>query len=412
MIRRSVLVIEDDETLRLLLKEYIENLGWRALSFSSAEEAFQVVEKDHFDLLLVDNHLPGKDGLSFIRELINAGNKTPTILMTGYGTSKNIVTSQELGVKFFLAKPFSLEKLRNAMERAIKFSFNGIVSAEEHEEDDTVIYVHPYTIKNGEKIFFEFVSFGPQQNGAEKWPSICISCQIGCMMGCQFCRTGFLVDRAENINLDTLRNEVTIAKEYHGFSGPVEIVFGGGGEFLLNRNAWELIRSTQDSRYRFRVFTIGLLKPLSRFLDEFGTDERIYKIQISGHFPDQDQREHYMRGTRNNPLAKALVLIENGFAIPRNCLADYNYTLYRDINALLKTAEKTAKLLKGRPFRVRLSEANDFGCFRHVTDQTLINQIESIFLEAEIPTTRFVSRGKKSKAGCGQLSTNIKLAQT
>ena len=418
-----ILIIEDNPEIARCVTEYLEQLGYDILSIGNAEVALELINRNKFSLYLVDIGLPGMNGLKFVDVIRNKKFHEPVIVVTGHGNagkfaeSRNIVDAEALGVSYFLNKPFNLESLANCIEEALMKKMEGeyvksdMAYIRKHEYEDVISYLLPYVTKRGEEISFEFMSIRDPLAKTWEQQTICLSCQVGCKMGCKFCRTGFLVKGPnDNISLEKQEQEIEVATRAHSFSGPIQIVFGGGGEFLLNEDAWELIRKSDPEKYKFRIFTIGLLNPLKRFLTEFHKDPRIYQVQISGHFAKRSEREKYMPGTIGSPLQEIINVIKPHVSVG-NISFCLNHVLFKKINDSMENAIGLAEMIEGTGISSRVSDANDFGRFRRVDDENKIAEIVSAYTTKKIPVSRFTSKGvidEEVKSGCGQLSTNIK----
>lgn len=128
-----VLVVDDEIGIRELLREILEDSGYRVSTASNAQEATSRLKADRPDLVLLDLSLPDKDGLSLIREW-TAGRsfRTPVVMLSAYGSVDNAVEATRLGASDFLEKPVALPKLLAAVKRATSEpepSMDGIFSA-------------------------------------------------------------------------------------------------------------------------------------------------------------------------------------------------------------------------------------------------------------------------------------------
>ena len=114
-----VLVVDDEIGIRELLKEILEESGYRVTTAANAEEAGRRLRADRPDLVLLDLSLPDRDGLSLIREWAAARSfRTPVVMLSAYGSVDNAVEATRLGASDFLEKPISLQKLLAAVKRA------------------------------------------------------------------------------------------------------------------------------------------------------------------------------------------------------------------------------------------------------------------------------------------------------
>ena len=105
-----ILVVDDDEGIRSLIKEYLNENNFLVTSSDSAENAEEKISIIKFDLIILDVMMTGKSGLDFIKQ-----NKskidTPIILLTAKGEAKNRVEGLEIGADDYLPKPFEPKEL-------------------------------------------------------------------------------------------------------------------------------------------------------------------------------------------------------------------------------------------------------------------------------------------------------------
>ncbi len=105
-----ILVVDDDDGIRLLVKKYLSENNYLISTAENAEEAFKKTQIIKFDLIILDIMMPGKNGLEFIKE-----NKkileTPIILLTAKGQANERVEGLEIGADDYLPKPFEPKEL-------------------------------------------------------------------------------------------------------------------------------------------------------------------------------------------------------------------------------------------------------------------------------------------------------------
>lgn len=115
-----VLVVDDEIGVRELLREILEDSGYRVTTASSAAEAHRSLKADRPDVVLLDLSLPDADGLSLIRSWSSSGRlAAPVVVLSGYATIDNAVEATRMGASDFLEKPIALQKLLAAVKRAI-----------------------------------------------------------------------------------------------------------------------------------------------------------------------------------------------------------------------------------------------------------------------------------------------------
>ncbi|MDK2858022.1 MAG: two-component system, OmpR family, phosphate regulon response regulator PhoB [Verrucomicrobiota bacterium] len=109
MAKKQILVIEDEEDIRELVRYNLEREGFGVLEAESGEDGLNAAAQNKPDLILLDLMLPGKDGLQVCRELKRSDDlqEIPLIMMTAKGEESDIVTGLELGAEDYIVKPFS-----------------------------------------------------------------------------------------------------------------------------------------------------------------------------------------------------------------------------------------------------------------------------------------------------------------
>ncbi len=117
--RRSILIIDDEASIRLSLSGALSDEGYRVASAPSASQAIEIIRKDNPDLILMDIWMPDIDGLTALNEIKNQGIEIPIIMMSGHGTIETAVKATKLGAFDFVEKPIELDRLlvliRNAL---------------------------------------------------------------------------------------------------------------------------------------------------------------------------------------------------------------------------------------------------------------------------------------------------------
>ncbi len=114
-----VLIIDDDEAVRILMTRILGYAGHEVITASDGEEGLQVVAEIDPTLILLDLHLPRMNGLDVLRALQTRNCPAPVILMTFFGSEEVLVEALRLGIRDYLPKPFTPEALTEAMERAL-----------------------------------------------------------------------------------------------------------------------------------------------------------------------------------------------------------------------------------------------------------------------------------------------------
>ena len=125
-----ILVVDDDEGIRSLVKKYLDENKFLVTTAENAEDAEEKIKIIKFDLIILDIMMPGKSGLEFInkhQKFID----TPVILLTAKGQADERVKGLEIGADDYLPKPFEPKELilriKNIINKTIKIDFKRIL---------------------------------------------------------------------------------------------------------------------------------------------------------------------------------------------------------------------------------------------------------------------------------------------
>lgn len=119
-----VLLVEDDDSLRSCLSEFLSCQGWDVAATAFAQDALQLARQQRFDFSLLDFHLPGTTGLQLFQQLA-ALRPLPAILMSGLASAEEAAAAQHAGFFAFLRKPLDLGRLRSSLHLLIQTHFGG-----------------------------------------------------------------------------------------------------------------------------------------------------------------------------------------------------------------------------------------------------------------------------------------------
>ena len=114
-----ILVVDDDEGIRTLVKKYLNENNYLVTTANSAEDAFEKIQIIKFDLIILDIMMPGKSGLEFIKENQKRLD-TPVILLTAKGEADERVEGLEVGADDYLPKPFEPKELILRIQNIIR----------------------------------------------------------------------------------------------------------------------------------------------------------------------------------------------------------------------------------------------------------------------------------------------------
>lgn len=129
-----VLIVEDESRLRDLLLDVIPDLGFPAMAARSSEDAKRIMEAEPHDIVLLDLQLPLMSGMDFFEEVRARWPDTQVIILTGFGDMEAALRAIHLDVVDFLSKPFHLNTIELALERARRRIYSGRTPPPQPEE--------------------------------------------------------------------------------------------------------------------------------------------------------------------------------------------------------------------------------------------------------------------------------------
>jgi two-component system phosphate regulon response regulator OmpR len=120
---RHLLVVDDDDRIRELLKEYLARAGFRVTAAAGGAPARRLMQTLDFDLAVLDVMMPGEDGFSltrWLREQKGPAGKTPVLMLTAMGEAASRIEGLKLGADDYLPKPFEPEELLLRIEAILR----------------------------------------------------------------------------------------------------------------------------------------------------------------------------------------------------------------------------------------------------------------------------------------------------
>src|SRR5208283_232489 len=116
----KLLLVDDEESLLLLIRDELENSGYDVDTAESGEKALEILSKKKFAIVVLDIVMPGIDGLEVLKNIRQQGLKSKVVLLTGVNELKIARDSLALGANDFLMKPYDFNTLKTCLERVMK----------------------------------------------------------------------------------------------------------------------------------------------------------------------------------------------------------------------------------------------------------------------------------------------------
>ena len=118
---RTIMVVEDYDDTRILLKKGLEGLGYSVLEASTGQEAVDIAAREHLDLILMDLDLPILDGIIATQQIRQQSDmRVPIVAVTAYPMSYTRVKAFAEGCDEYMAKPIDMSELARLVNRYLK----------------------------------------------------------------------------------------------------------------------------------------------------------------------------------------------------------------------------------------------------------------------------------------------------
>ncbi|MCH1624793.1 response regulator transcription factor [Ferdinandcohnia quinoae] len=137
----KILVVDDEERIRRLLKMYLEREDYIIEEAENGEQALEKALQKDYDLILLDLMMPGKDGLQVCSEL-RERKSTPVIMLTAKGEEVNRVQGFEVGTDDYIVKPFSPREVVLRVKALLRRSSNTSYLQTETTTKDVIVFPH------------------------------------------------------------------------------------------------------------------------------------------------------------------------------------------------------------------------------------------------------------------------------
>ncbi len=113
--RHRILVVDDQESMRVLLQDLLEAVGYDVTLAEGGREALEILAEKSFDLVLSDLNMPGMDGTALLGEIKNRYPELPVVIITGYGTFHTEKRVMREGASGYISKPCTLAKIEKTL---------------------------------------------------------------------------------------------------------------------------------------------------------------------------------------------------------------------------------------------------------------------------------------------------------
>ena len=120
MLKDKILVADDEKSMREFLDIMLKKEGYKVTLASNGEEVMKLVEKDIFDLALVDIRMPRQDGISALKRIKSISPETVVIMITAYASADTAIKAMKEGAYDYITKPFKIDEIKLIIQNALE----------------------------------------------------------------------------------------------------------------------------------------------------------------------------------------------------------------------------------------------------------------------------------------------------
>lgn len=270
---RKILLVDDDQSIRLSLSYYFRNKVGAFLALETAEQGLAHLEDEAYDVIICDYRLPGMDGLGFFRELNRNGHQALKVLITAFGKLEVAVEAIKMGVHDFIMKPFTAA--------TVEQSISGLI--DKQEKEIAAILVDGKRLREME---------GKEQEKLGFWLGQTSHRMNNLLQG--------LVGNAE-MGLLEARESDPLKTRFDNILNGLEEVVG------LNKNLTKISQTAKTEPERFDVVSL-----MERCISNYDDLLKQYGINIKRHFDEQlmvNTKRIYLADIIDNVLLNAIQAI-------------------------------------------------------------------------------------------------------
>ncbi len=243
--------------------------------------------------------------------------------------------------------------------------------------------------------------------------TVCVSSQVGCPMGCNFCATGKMGYK-RNLTISEIVEQILFWQRFlhNSISGPdrvTNVVYMGMGEPFLNYdNVIDSIKLINDEEIfnigarHISVSTCGLIPEINKFAKE----KMQINLAISLHASNSKLRSELMPINNKYPLEKLMTAVKN-YVANRSRQVMFEYLMINGVNDSEFHAKELSGLMQNPLYVINLIRYNQTGKYQPST-ATAIKKFKNILLRAGVKVTQRYGFGDDIQAACGQLARKNK----
>ncbi|MCK9330861.1 MAG: response regulator [Candidatus Cloacimonetes bacterium] len=115
----KVLIAEDEEVMRFMLTDFLENFDYEILQAENGQQAYDIWKNEKCDILITDINMPKMNGIELLKNIKNEDKNFPVIVITGVSVETAKLNASDNGADAFLVKPFKMKQLVEQLDKLL-----------------------------------------------------------------------------------------------------------------------------------------------------------------------------------------------------------------------------------------------------------------------------------------------------
>jgi len=119
MVSRPILIVDDEPIVRESIRDWLKDAGYQVMTAESGEEALEMIERQDFSVMILDVRLPGKTGITVLKEVKTLKPEIKSIIITAYPSTELAAEAMKLGAVDYLIKPIAPDDLERLIRETL-----------------------------------------------------------------------------------------------------------------------------------------------------------------------------------------------------------------------------------------------------------------------------------------------------
>jgi len=128
----KILIIDDERSIRETLEMFLREKEYEVITAKDGERGLEAIQKERLDIVILDIHLPGMDGLAVLKKIKERGENTSVIMITAYHDTETAMRAIKIGADEYVRKPIDVDEFEIIIDKVVNKSAQPPVRMSEH----------------------------------------------------------------------------------------------------------------------------------------------------------------------------------------------------------------------------------------------------------------------------------------